>query len=152
VHSAVIDTPIGPLGLDVTDEFVVGVRFRAPGRPRRPDKGLLAEMTRQLGAYFDGRLRTFSLPLAPVGTAFQTEVWRTLGTIPYGQTWTYTELAERIGRPAAVRAVGAANGRNPIPIIIPCHRVIGSSGKLVGFGGGLETKRALLGLEQGTLF
>jgi methylated-DNA-[protein]-cysteine S-methyltransferase len=109
-------------------------------------------MTRQLGAYFDGRLRTFSLPLAPVGTAFQTEVWRTLGTIPYGQTWTYTELAERIGRPAAVRAVGAANGRNPIPIIIPCHRVIGSSGKLVGFGGGLETKRALLGLEQGTLF
>jgi methylated-DNA-[protein]-cysteine S-methyltransferase len=152
VHSAVIDTPIGPLGLDVTDEFVVGVRFRAPGRPRRPDKGLLAEMTRQLGAYFDGHLRTFSLPLAPVGTAFQTEVWRTLGTIPYGQTWTYTELAERIGRPAAVRAVGAANGRNPIPIIIPCHRVIGSSGKLVGFGGGLETKRALLGLEQGTLF
>jgi methylated-DNA-[protein]-cysteine S-methyltransferase len=152
VHSAVIDTPIGPLGLDVTDEFVVGVRFRAPGRPRRPDKGLLAEMTRQLGAYFDGRLRTFSLPLAPVGTAFQTEVWRTLGTIPYGQTWTYTELAERIGRPAAVRAVGAANGRNPIPSIIPCHRVIGSSGKLVGFGGGLETKRALLGLEQGTLF
>lgn len=147
-----IDTPIGRLGLDVTDEFVVGVRFRAPGRPTQPNTGLLAEAAQQLAAYFDRRLRTFSLPLAPVGTPFQTEVWRMLGTIPYGETWTYAELAERIGRPAAVRAVGAANGRNPIPIMIPCHRVIGSSGKLVGFGGGLETKRALLGLEQGALF
>jgi methylated-DNA-[protein]-cysteine S-methyltransferase len=87
--------------------------------------------------------------LAPTGTPFQLDVWNALLTIPYGRTWSYADLAARIGRPDAVRAVGAANGRNPIPLIIPCHRVIGSNGTLVGFGGGIETKRKLLALEAG---
>ena len=150
--SAVVSSPIGRLEVEVEDGFVVGVQFHAT-RPRsqRPT-GLLTEVASQFEAYFDGRLRTFDLPLAPAGTPFQQEVWSALQTIPYGATWSYAELAARIGRPAAVRAVGAANGRNPIPIIIPCHRVIGRDGRLVGFGGGLETKRALLALEQGALF
>lgn len=138
--------------MDVADDHVIGVRFRVSGRTSRPDRGLLREAALQLDAYFDGRLRTFSLPLAPEGTAFQQDVWRVLEAIPYGETLSYADVADRVGRPTAVRAVGAANGRNPIPIIIPCHRVIGSSGKLVGFGGGLDAKRALLGLEQGALF
>jgi methylated-DNA-[protein]-cysteine S-methyltransferase len=101
----------------------------------------------QLSAYFAGKLRDFNLPLAPRGTAFQCEVWRMLGTIPFGATWSYGRLAQAIGKPAAVRAVGAANGRNPLPIVLPCHRVIGANGELVGFGGGLPIKAALLALE-----
>ena len=108
---------------------------------------MLAEAARQLDAYFDRRLRQFDLPLAPRGTPFQLDVWRMLQTIPYGGTWSYADLARRIGRPAAIRAVGAANGRNPIPIVIPCHRVIGTNGRLVGFGGGLPVKQWLLQLE-----
>lgn len=103
----------------------------------------------QLEAYFAGRLRHFDLVLAPSGTPFQLEVWSLLRTIPYGETVSYGELARRLGKSAASRAVGAANGRNPIPIVIPCHRVIGSDGSLTGFGGGLETKRRLLALEAG---
>jgi methylated-DNA-[protein]-cysteine S-methyltransferase len=117
-----------------------------------PRKGILAETARQLDAYFSQRLREFDLPLAPRGTKFQLDVWNTLQKIPYGKTWSYADLAKRIGRPDAVRAVGAANGRNPLPIIIPCHRVIGSNGQLVGFGGGLPIKRWLLELEQDRLF
>jgi len=90
----------------------------------------------------------FDLPLQPVGTSFQESVWRALREIPYGETWSYGQLAAHIGKPKASRAVGAANGVNPIPVIIPCHRVIGSSGKLTGFGGGIETKQFLLGLEK----
>lgn len=105
------------------------------------------DVSDQLGEYFAGERTTFDLPLAPAGTQFQERVWAALQEIPYGVTWSYGELAHHIGKPSASRAVGAANGLNPIPVIIPCHRVIGSNGKLTGFGGGLETKEFLLGLE-----
>ena len=101
----------------------------------------------QLRAYFAGELRDFDLPLAPRGTAFQQSVWDALLEIPYGATTTYSELAATIGRPSACRAVGAANGRNPLAVIVPCHRVIGAAGALTGYGGGLERKRMLLALE-----
>jgi methylated-DNA-[protein]-cysteine S-methyltransferase len=106
------------------------------------------EVKYQLDAYFAGELQDFDLPLLPTGTRFQERVWQALAEIPYGETWSYGELARHIGKPKASRAVGAANGINPIPVIIPCHRVIGSSGKLTGFGGGLETKQYLLKLES----
>ena len=105
-------------------------------------------MKEQLDGYFARRRQRFDLALAPTGTAFQRKVLEALQAIPYGETRSYKEVAAAIGKPRAVRAVGAANGRNPIPIIIPCHRVIGSDGSLTGFGGGLEVKRALLALEQ----
>jgi methylated-DNA-[protein]-cysteine S-methyltransferase len=152
-RSVVIDSPVGPLGLEAEGEALsrLVLRARAKSARQRP-AGILAETARQLDAYFSGQLRTFDLPLAPLGTPFQCEVWRALQDIKYGETWSYTDLARRVGRPAAVRAVGAANGQNPIPIVIPCHRVIGRNGKLVGFGGGLEMKRALLAIEQGGQF
>lgn len=112
----------------------------------------LLEAERQLNDYFSGKLRSFSLELDFVGTEFQKKVWAALLTIPFGQTRSYAEIARQIGKPQAVRAVGAANGKNPIPIIAPCHRVIGSNGKLTGFAGGLETKAFLLELESGGLF
>jgi methylated-DNA-[protein]-cysteine S-methyltransferase len=108
---------------------------------------LVSEALRQLQAYFAGERSAFDIPLAPEGTEFQRTVWKALLEIPYGETCSYSDLARSIGNPAAVRAVGAANGRNPIGIIVPCHRVIGSSGKLVGYGGGLPMKRMLLDLE-----
>jgi len=108
---------------------------------------LMRETVRQLRLYFVGDLQTFDLPLDLIGTEFQKRVWNALVTIPYGETRSYTEIAAQIGAPRAVRAVGAANGRNPIPIVVPCHRVIGASGNLVGFGGGLAWKRLLLDLE-----
>ena len=112
------------------------------------DPAAFAEVERQLQAYFGGELRTFDVAIAPRGTRFQRRVWQALVTIPYGSTITYGALATRIGRPDRARAVGAANGRNPIPIVIPCHRVIGTRGDLVGYGGGLERKAALLSLER----
>lgn len=112
------------------------------------DEKPFAEARAQLQAYFNGERFAFDLPLAPQGTSFQRKVWHALQAIPYGETISYAELARRIGNPRAVRAVGAANGSNPIPIIIPCHRVIGSNGALVGYGGGLHIKKALLVLEQ----
>jgi methylated-DNA-[protein]-cysteine S-methyltransferase len=108
---------------------------------------LMRETVQQLRLYFVGDLQTFDLPLELIGTEFQKRVWNALVTIPYGETRSYTEIADQIGAPRAVRAVGAANGRNPIPIVVPCHRVIGASGNLVGFGGGLAWKRLLLDLE-----
>jgi len=114
----------------------------------RQDKTPFGEVIRQLQAYFRGELKEFDLPLALGGTEFQLRVWNSLRTIPYGETISYGQLAERIGNPKAVRAVGLANGSNPIPIIIPCHRVIGSDGSLTGFGGGLSTKKMLLELES----
>lgn len=108
----------------------------------------LSEIIRQLNAYFAGKLESFDLPLAPEGTPFQQKVWKELCQIPYGETISYGELARRIGNASASRAVGLANGSNPIPIVIPCHRVIGSNGKLTGYGGGLDIKEKLLALEK----
>ncbi len=112
-----------------------------------PGNAMLREAECQLRAYFAAELRQFDLPLEMLGTDFQKRVWRELETIPYGETRSYRQLAEALGMPQAVRAVGAANGSNPLPIVIPCHRVIGSSGKLVGYGGGLPLKKRLLELE-----
>jgi methylated-DNA-[protein]-cysteine S-methyltransferase len=152
VTQAIIDTPVGQLGLVADGEALVRIDFHAEGRRHAGAlSGILVETERQLRAYFSGTLRRFDLPLAPHGTPFQLAVWHALVAIPYGETRSYAEQARAIGRPSAVRAVGAANGQNPIPIVIPCHRVIGSNGKLVGFGGGLATKRALLDLEQGVV-
>lgn len=148
-----IESPVGPLGLDAEGDALARLvlRPRATGRRERPS-GILADVAKQLREYFSGRRQRFDIPLAPAGTPFQQEVWNALCEIKCGQTWSYRELAEHIGRPTAVRAVGAANGQNPIPIIIPCHRVIGSNGTLVGFGGGIEMKQKLLALEGARLF
>ncbi len=146
-------SPVGRLLLagDESGLRLIGFpRDRTSGAPRlgwRQDREPFAEAVRQLGAYFAGELTDFDLELAPRGTPFQLSVWRALRRIPYGQTVSYGELARAIGRPRASRAVGAANGSNPLPIVVPCHRVIGSTGKLTGFGGGLKTKAALLALE-----
>ena len=115
------------------------------------DESPFIEACVQLDAYFAGELKNFDLQLMPKGTAFQESVWHALIEIPYGETCSYGQLAANIGKPKASRAVGAANGVNPIPVIIPCHRVIGASGKLTGFGGGIETKQFLLGLESGQI-
>ena len=113
---------------------------------KKPD--FFAPVKRQLRAYFKRELEQFDIPLAPVGTPFQLKVWQALRTIPYGELVSYKTIAEAIGNPKAVRAVGGANGKNPLPIIVPCHRVIGSDGSLTGFGGGLETKKRLIDLER----
>ena len=144
-----IQTPIGLLKLTASESALTGVLLNARGRPdRSTPSGLLAETERQLRAYFSGTLETFDLPIALSGTSFQCEVWTMLRYIPFGETCSYAELADRIGRPKAMRAVGAANGQNPIPIVIPCHRVIGADGSLTGFGGGLKMKAWLLNHEQ----
>jgi methylated-DNA-[protein]-cysteine S-methyltransferase len=127
--------------------FPEGSRRREPEADWIYSEKPFAEARRQLTEYFDGKRKAFDLQLRPGGTEFQLAVLDELQKIPYGSTTSYGEIAQRIGRPKAVRAVGAANGRNPIPIIIPCHRVIGSSGDLTGFGGGIPTKEALLRLE-----
>jgi methylated-DNA-[protein]-cysteine S-methyltransferase len=145
----VIDSPIGRLLLLAEGDALTGLHMEPfgipPGAP--PDAPVLREAEEQLGAYFDGELTEFDLPLAPHGTAFQLRVWDALTRIPYGTTTSYGAVAEAIGRPDAVRAVGACNGQNPIAVIVPCHRVIGSDGSLVGYGGGLDRKRRLLELE-----
>jgi methylated-DNA-[protein]-cysteine S-methyltransferase len=120
-------------------------KYDAPDRADwRRDAGALREPREQLLAYFAGERRTFDLPLAPQGTPFQLKVWNALARIPFGATWSYRDLAMRIDSPKAMRAVGAANGRNPLPIVLPCHRVIGADGSLTGFGGGLPLKQFLL--------
>jgi methylated-DNA-[protein]-cysteine S-methyltransferase len=144
VHT--VETPIGPLLLSAADGRLSGVAFGATGAARSTESPLL-EAEAQLHAYFAGELERFELPLALHGTAFQQSVWDALREIPYGGTMTYTELAAAVGRPGACRAVGAANGRNPLPVIVPCHRVLGAAGALTGYGGGLERKRVLLALE-----
>jgi methylated-DNA-[protein]-cysteine S-methyltransferase len=144
VHT--VETPIGPLLLTASEGRLSGVAFAASTGARSAER-LFAETEGQLLAYFAGELERFELPLAPRGTAFQQRVWEALAEIPYGSTTTYSELAAAIGRPSACRAVGAANGRNPLPVIVPCHRVIGAAGSLTGYGGGLERKRQLLALE-----
>jgi methylated-DNA-[protein]-cysteine S-methyltransferase len=143
--------PTGLLSLIASDEGLQQIRFDASlvaGAVRCDDHPILQETARQLQAYFARELRDFDLPLAMKGTPFQLRVWQALQQIPYGETRSYAQQAKAVGAPDAVRAVGAANGRNPIPIVVPCHRVIGSSGKLTGFGGGLPLKRWLLDLES----
>lgn len=153
VHTT-IDSPVGPLLLAADDAGLRLIEFRDPRHPmarldqwQAGDHATLRETRKQLRAYFSGRLQDFDLPLAPQGTEFQRKVWRTLAGIGYGETISYAELARRVEQPTAMRAVGAANGRNPLPIVLPCHRVIGADGSLTGFGGGLPTKRFLLELE-----
>jgi methylated-DNA-[protein]-cysteine S-methyltransferase len=150
-----IPAPIGKLLLARDDRGLRRISF--PGERQfsgvapdweRADEPF-ADTIAQLDLYFAGRLRRFDLDLAPEGTPFQRDVWSALVEIPYGRTISYSELARRVGRPAATRAVGAANGRNPLPIVVPCHRVIGADGSLTGFGGGLPIKRRLLDLEAG---
>jgi methylated-DNA-[protein]-cysteine S-methyltransferase len=149
-----IESPLGPLLLTADDAGLRQIFFvngRHPARPEsswKEDRAPLIETIRQLQAYFAGELESFDLKLAPEGTPFQQEVWRRLCDIPYGETISYGTLAGRIGNPKASRAVGLANGSNPIPIVIPCHRVIGSNGKLTGYGGGLPIKEKLLALER----
>jgi methylated-DNA-[protein]-cysteine S-methyltransferase len=144
VHS--VETPIGPVWLEGDAAGLRAISFEGPPAARSDDP-LLAEAESQLHAYFHGELERFELPLAPAGTDFQRRVWAALSEIPYGTTTSYSALAAAIGRPHACRAVGAANGRNPLAIVVPCHRVIGAGGALTGYGGGLERKRALLDLE-----
>ncbi|HEU0123849.1 MAG TPA: methylated-DNA--[protein]-cysteine S-methyltransferase [Bryobacteraceae bacterium] len=144
-----METPIGPLVLAGDRRALRQLRFF--GRQEEAwivDRAPFRDAIDQLKAYFAGKLTDFDLSLAPEGTPFQQSVWDALLTIPYGETTSYSAVARQIGRPNAIRAVGAANGANPIPIIIPCHRVIGSNGKLTGFGGGLPTKEHLLKLES----
>jgi methylated-DNA-[protein]-cysteine S-methyltransferase len=151
---AQIESPLGPLLLAADDAglrqilFVKGRQSAQPESSWEGDRSPLKETIRQLHAYFAGELENFDLQLAPEGTPFQLGVWRSLCDIPYGETISYGELAGRIGNPKASRAVGLANGSNPIPIVIPCHRVIGSNGKLTGYGGGLPIKEKLLALER----
>lgn len=150
-------TPIGVLRLVGDDDRLVRIDLPNtaaldPDPAWRPARGglppALRRAERQLREYFDGGRRGFDLPLAPAGTDFQRRVWRELGRIPYGETRSYGDLARRIGRPGAARAVGAANGRNPLAIVVPCHRVIGADGALTGYGGGLPVKQTLLALER----
>jgi len=155
-YTRIDDSPVGPLLLAGDSEalhvlaFGVGPRTREIDAEWKPDtKGVLKDVRRELEQYFAGRLKQFSTKLAFNGTAFQNDVWKQLTRIPYGETISYLDLAKRIDNPKAVRAVGMANGANPIAIIVPCHRVIGSNGSLTGFGGGIPTKRALLELEKG---
>jgi methylated-DNA-[protein]-cysteine S-methyltransferase len=152
-YYTIFDSPVGELMLVGRDDAVTAIEFaggRRSGGPKpdwvRSDKPL-REAIRQLKSYFAGKRTSFDLPLSPAGTEFQRQTWNALLEIPYGETRSYAQIAERIGRPKAVRAVGAANGSNPISIVVPCHRVIGSNGDLTGFGGGLDVKRKLLNLE-----
>jgi methylated-DNA-[protein]-cysteine S-methyltransferase len=150
-----VDSPVGRLKLVASDEGLAAILW-GNDRPRRvrldlaaedPCHAVLVDAERQLEEYFGGQRRTFSLTLDPAGTPFQRKVWNALLTIPFGETRSYREIANEIGNPSATRAVGAANGRNPLSIVAPCHRVIGSTGKLTGFAGGLDTKAYLLALE-----
>lgn len=152
-YQRIIDSPIGPLTLAGEDgklrHLLMLDHAHAPVRTGwRRDDTAFADVVEQLGAYFAGDLMEFDLPYEMVGTDYQRRVWTALLTIPYGQTRSYGELADQIGSPKASRAVGLANGRNPISIIVPCHRVIGANGNLTGYGGGIERKRALLDLER----
>ncbi|MCL2218039.1 MAG: methylated-DNA--[protein]-cysteine S-methyltransferase [Defluviitaleaceae bacterium] len=154
-------SPIGKLLITAHDGKIIGVNFTMDGAPTPPiapktngntavsdNTAVLNQCAKELADYFAGTLKEFTVPISPSGTPFRMRVWEALQTIPYGQTISYKQLAERVGQPAASRAVGGANHHNPINIIIPCHRVIGAGGKLTGYGGGLDNKKFLLELEN----
>ena len=145
MHRLSVASPVGVLTLAECGGALVRISFGDESACDRTP--LLEEAARQLEEYFAGRRRDFDLPLAPAGTTFQREVWAALREIPYGRTCSYGDVARAVGRPAACRAVGMANHRNPLPIVIPCHRVVGASGALTGYAGGVEVKEALLALE-----
>ena len=155
-YTSVMDSPLGKLLLQSTDQAITSVHFAgfrqpADGTEIKPDSSLpdcLHACRVQLNEYFKGKRKIFDLPLSPDGTAFQRKVWNELLNIPFGSTISYLELAKRLGDPKVIRAAGSANGKNPVAIIIPCHRVIGADGSLTGYAGGLENKRKLLDLEQ----
>ena len=160
-HYSFLDSPIGTLTLVADDDALVEVWFpnhrerdggpsidERDGAVFDPEHAILRHASEQLGEYFAGSRTTFDVPLAPEGTPFQRAAWRALSTIPFGETVSYGEQARRLGDPHKARAVGAANGRNPLPIIVPCHRVVGSNGRLTGFGGGVESKAWLLDHER----
>jgi len=152
-------SPVGKLKLIASDKGLVAVLWESdpPHRVRLSEltqdrqHPILVETERQLGEYFAGLRKDFTIPLDIRGTRFQSDVWKALLAIPFGETRSYAQLATQLGNPRATRAVGAANGRNPLSIVVPCHRVIGSSGKLTGFAGGIETKARLLDLEKGEI-
>ena len=152
-----IAAPLGPLTLVADGDALVGVYMAGQahrpaderfGAPAPTDDPTLTEAADELTQYFAGDRTAFTVPLRPAGTEFQRAVWDAIAAIPYGETATYTELAEEVGRPTAVRAVGAAVGRNPLTVVVPCHRVLGAGGSLTGYAGGLERKRTLLALES----
>ena len=148
--ATIIETPVGDLAAISDGAALTTLAFPGGSPVARVDEDtVLSETRRQLGEYFAGERTSFDLPLRPHGSPWQRIVWDELLTIPYGETTSYGELAARLGRPSAARAVGLANGSNPIAIVIPCHRVIGADGTLTGYGGGLERKRTLLDLESG---
>jgi methylated-DNA-[protein]-cysteine S-methyltransferase len=145
-----VDSPVGTLTLVANEQALVSVYWAEEQPEETPGENhpILEAAARQLAEYFAGKRQHFDVPLAPDGgTEFQQRVWLALGEIPYGKTWSYGELAKRVGNAKASRAVGAANGQNPLPIFVPCHRVIGADGSLTGFGGGMERKKTLLALE-----
>ena len=154
-YMTTIESPVGPLALMSDGTSLTAVLFDDERETRRRKEAIVTDEAatpfpqarRELAEYFAGKRTTFEVPLAPEGTAFQRKVWSALLRVPYGATATYGDIARQIGAPKAVRAVGAANGRNPIAIVVPCHRVIGANGTLTGYGGGLDRKRVLLDLE-----
>lgn len=141
------DSPVGPMTLVQEGEVLTRLDFNTPSQAEETTP-LLLEARRQLQEYFAGERKAFALPLAPAGTAFQKKVWAALREIPWGETRSYGDIARAIGKPTACRAVGMANGRNPLPVFIPCHRVIGTNGSITGYSGGLEKKKFLLRLEE----
>lgn len=153
-YYTIAPSPLGEMTLQANDEGILGIWFTT--QTTRPDDlgqenanhSVLSLGLTQLDEYFSGKRTQFDLPIAAKGTAFQMQVWQALTTIPYGETWSYQELANAIGNPKAVRAVGLANGKNPVSIVVPCHRVIGKNGKLTGYAGGIERKRWLLEKES----
>lgn len=150
---ATLETPLGPLLVVADDHALREIRFLDPEDPEPraagPDPGVpLSRALEQLAEFLAGRRRAFDLSLAPTGTPFQIQVWAAVAAVPFGRTASYGGIARAIGRPGAARAVGAANGANPLPIVVPCHRIVGADGSLTGYGGGLERKRWLLALED----
>ncbi|MEA2457564.1 MAG: methylated-DNA-[protein]-cysteine S-methyltransferase [Thermoleophilaceae bacterium] len=146
--STVFSSPVGPLTLEGGDNALTRLGFTAPSSPSVDGEHAFEATVAQLEEYFAGERTAFDVSLEFAGTAFERRVWHEVRAIPYGQTVTYAEIARRVGSPSACRAVGRANGRNPIAVIVPCHRVIGSDGSLTGYAGGIEMKRALLDLER----